>query len=722
MPGLAERLRALNWLRLLRVAARAEVIAQAWHAAGPTPERADLWDALLDLSLRERGDAAFTALCRLSAGAGDEQLERLRAAARGRLGGVLQRLLAEPAGESPDRPDPRRVAVELIDRLGLFALSEALVPLMRGADAPAAAPARPGAGDDELSSRALMALTHLAERAAAAGPADAPRPLIRAVLRATELAGQHRRTEPAAAWALLVAAGVRVPAPAWLAEADHPGVSALRRLLRRDEREAVRAAAWVWLRHPTLAAAAAQRLRTPEPEPLAPLARQLARWPLLLNPARAAQLDKLLEPTGAVPAAVVPPGRVTAALPPAARVGLVRLIAALPMPARLADAALAGALTDDDPAVRHAAVRASAIMPGRPACLLDLCFDPDLRVARSATLAVACQPQSGFVHDAPRQATLDALTRSGHAHVAAIARLAAGKDVSTPGCGPLAQRLPLRRALARSPEAALAGLRSTLRAGDWPEREAALALVRGAGLSAWLADDVVFVLEAALGDAHAHASRVGATAAALLGGLADARSAQVLARCLAEPALPVRTRANALEAMVKRLRLAANAPGHTTGNAHATLTPDRLEALAHEPEHRLRANAIRGLFILDARAAHARSLPALAARRALVAMLRDGRVMHRAAGLWLAERQAPRLAQASEVIDAVVALARDAREDPAQRGDPASARVRPTAARLMVEVRAGWSRRAATVGQAAGVASADAHAHAAARDDAEAAA
>jgi hypothetical protein len=113
-----------------------------------------------------------------------------------------------------------------------------------------------------------------------------------------------------------------------------------------------------------------------------------------------------------------------------------------------------------------------------------------------------------------------------------------------------------------------------------------------------------------------------------------------------------------------------------------------LLGLCADESHRPRASAARALLATSGKPGPRSTATRDTGEQTLLAMLEDTRPMHRAAGLWLAERAASRVAPLPEVVDAVASLAR------AAAGETESARARRTAQRLIIEIRTGWTQRA----------------------------
>ncbi len=649
-------------------------------------EQRPLLAALARDAVGRRGNGALRLLCltlgrnaeaRLGGAGGNGLLDAIDGS---RVEAAVDSLLAS------DRGDERAAGAALIGAAPIPAMVDRLAALL---------------ADAEIGAAAERSLATLVERAALArveGRGLALGAAGRALEGALEQFGAHRRAGVLDLALTLVHRGVRLSDyrgrgtgeatnPAWLTGTEEAAGMAMRRLLRRDDREAVASAAWLWLAVPGMASAALQRLARTAPG----LEAVLARVHLVSNPARAVALRRLVESDGSVPAAVLPSAQAVSAMRPAARRGYARWVMALGAPSRLSDAALGGLLADSDATVRHAAARAAST-PARgatPACLVDLAFDADPRVARTATLGLMARPDRALVRDPLRERALAALVRSPHPGVAWLARSARVGDAFDSPESPAA-RLLLRRELAIAPARVLGRLAGALADPDARRVASAAALVRAMALGPRLETALVDAararwLSAASSDGAADARAL----ARVLTALADVPG-EAATRMLTEAAghTDARVRANAIDALARRARVAVLIPTGVSAAVHDVLR-ERIDDEAHRP----RASAARALLLTGApsfpRAASARD----AGERALLSMLEDARPMHRVAGLWLAERAASRVAPLPEIVEAVAGLARAAGGDV----HGLNIRARATAQRLLAEVRLGWTLRAASV-------------------------
>jgi hypothetical protein len=668
-------------------AARSGTLARRWLDLTVTQppsdalatQRSAAFDAILKLAAEQ--PAALPALLAIT--------PRLGAAELDQLGTFRPAALHALTSAALQSADPAHIAAGLgfIERFALTGHAERLVDLLNNIDhadraerlltslvtTTLAAPTPTGEGDAELIDQRRTALA-------------------RAILRAVRTLGQHRRQAPVAALIELAAANAeparRLARADWLDAPDHPAWLALRRRLRHDQAPAAIIAAWTWLGLAPLSAAATDRLLAGlDPAPATPNDRSAAEAVLsaahrLLDPVRARALARAPRSAGdGAPLARILPGESTLAhLSTTARQGYARLAGLLPGTVREADTALAPLLADPDPTVRYLAVRAALRRGGRPSCLLDLCFDAHPAVARSAALSALGRPSFTLVRDPIRERALAALARSRDPRIAGLAHAAPDpRAASRPQ-----DRLALRRAGPGSLQPLLAAL-DVRCAIDQPERtEHAVRLLRDTRRAPEHAAALSRVLVELLPRPEAPSRRLAASLAAALGDTSDAEGFTTLSTALQSE--DPRVQANALEAIVRRARRLP--PG-----AQLIPTMQRLADRRDGEHHRLRANAARGLLLL----APTQPADADLGAKLLLGLLADRRPLARAAGLWLSERLAPRLAQWPDLIDAVASLAREV----GGIDDPDITRVRTraerTARRLIVELREDWSKRAAGV-------------------------
>lgn len=657
-----------------RLPTRARIAAlEAGLLAGTAAERRVIAAAIAGLPTHSMPEAARVLVLQW----GRERDAEIRAAIldhiRGFDRGVLEtELRAMVLGGSGDELS-RNAAMGIIGAVPVSSLCDRLVNLL--ADAAAG----------EAAESAFVSMTSWLIEGKASGRLIAVGAVGSALFQAAERFREHRRMGILVCLFRLAQARFRLPgiddasAPAaWLSDSDHPAGTALRRLIRTSGDPAISAAAWSWLRVPTLSGACVDHVAKLENDGLAAL---LARVALLQNPARRAALRRVVAQRGGTDSIPLDASAVDGHGAPI-RAAFAAWAAAAPAPAAVRDASMAPLLTDREPAVRLSVLRGAwSIAPLSP-CALDLCFDEDPRVAHAAAIKAVCDAPRQF--DPARQARnspqplIESLARSQHPRVARLVRSAmmpAWAEIDHPA---LRARLASERQ--REPDALIARIRGCVRSGE-QDAPAAIAVARRLRLVPMIVDALLDSVSLGLhAGAIETAQRLACCALAACGDLTDTRSAEAL-RAALRCELP-RARANAAEALHRRARRAAPI---------GVELDHELRTMCHDSEHRPRASAARVLLSRAApqhpRMANLRD----AGERTLLAMLEDPRPMHRVAGLWLAERAATRAAPLPEVVDAVASLARVAQGHE-------RARARQAAERLIIEVRAGWSARARSMG------------------------
>lgn len=442
--------------------------------------------------------------------------------------------------------------------------------------------------------------------------------LLRALADACASFESHRRRGVLLAAILLLdraAARAETPLATWFGRVDHPSHGALRGVLRWCRLPVAGIRCWEWLWRDDLSQATLDRLgRLSTPLEYDGI---LSRAPLALRPKRGKRLGEIDLPrpaqSGKPVAAVglIPPRVFIASLTPAARRGLPRIAALLRGSPRARSAALEPLLTDTDPLVRHALVRATPLRS-----LDDLCLDADARVARSAFLAWS---NAGHLSDSrntpsPQHQRLAALlTRSPHESVRVLAeqeQRLAGTNSS------LGSRLNLRRRLTRDRAGTVAYLAAQILGGDGRVRQDTVMLVRRLGVVSRFERELAEVASAGISvDPGSDAARAAASAVAALGDIAGESSLRTLRTCLT--ARDGRVRANAVEAIGRNLRR----------RPRGTAIPEELTV---DPHHRVRGNAIRAIISIPG------ASTGVNAGDGLLGMLSDEREMHRAAGAWAA--------------------------------------------------------------------------------------
>lgn len=648
-------------LRGVTPRARVGAIAAALPVAGD--EEFDvLADELLDLTSQRLDIPALVALAgcwtRLSASA----RERLKGMSNGWWGEIAA-LLAEHR-YPPFRASLAGLAADVPD----LAVADRLAPLLRDED-------------EGVRAAAGAALIDLAGRAAEEGTRGWGGPAEAAVARAAD---EYERTRSVAAVIALLRLLARpaMPAPggplrAIAEDESHPIHGAARQMIRRSPRTVSVADAWRLMRYPALTPACLARIqREGGLESSERWRGLLGLGHLVAHPCRAAGLRRLAGRSGG--AAVFDPIAAAAAgadCREAERAAAPTLLDAAGIrPAEL-DRLVLPLLTDRSASVRYSMVRAGAAR--RPMVLsfvLDLCFDADVRCARSAVLVAAPWRRIGRTPEPTLDAVARGLRRSPHAPVRRL-----GREVRIDGddlfLGDARSRLAARDLLRRDWGRLLAEVRKRLTSGDEAASVAAARLAVDLGIVAEVEIELLSVLQAS-----GHQGRRAATAAAALGHLSTSSSHDALLALLGAP--DARVRANALDALVRRARWAGadDATRSRIGSLAA-------EFRAEREHHRVRAGALRGGFLIGTAAGGAGA----ADIAGLGAMLADDRPMHRIAGLWLAERVAPEGPRDGwgEIARRVSALGCDDPE-PAVR-----VRAERCAAALMVRFRSDWASRAA---------------------------
>lgn len=441
------------------------------------------------------------------------------------------------------------------------------------------------------------------------------------------------------------------PVARWFWSLDERGRAPLLALVRSAKHPLVRRRAWEWARIPEMHSACVERLsRAASPSEHEAV---LSRWHLSLNPRRGAN-------------AAMPTSRELPTLSPDARAGAAKL-APSAVGRDQARAVLWPLLGDPDPLVRHAASLAAD-----PAELPDFAFDAlgsiaassarrwslaGLRSAKGSLLLRAVETDDGT-----RRRLAAALARAPTPAVRHVARrdLAAYDWAVDPSP---AGRLAARHMLARDPDGATRRLIDELDSPDARRRMGAIGVIRALSLHEVFAGRLLAIAREPMTPVNPETpntvdgARLRATAVAALGDasmLVSASSSlaqQAIQDCLHDA--DARVRANAVEAVARRVR---HAPG---ASDHELLT---LLELKDDGAHRARANALRGL--LESAAGE----PSI---EGVHAMLADERPMHRLAGVWLAGRVLPgvRTVVASRYTDlskAVHALA-EKDDDPGVR-------------------------------------------------------
>jgi hypothetical protein len=481
--------------------------------------------------------------------------------------------------------------------------------------------------------------------------------------------GEHRR-RAAVLSALILAdrATLRGKGPgataikAWLQNTEHTSQAAARSILRWSRIPITRLRALEWLGNDHFSAAASDRLVKAQSlleHELVLSQAHLLRRPLRLAVAARLKLQAKAPAATSVPKlrsafdAPLPPSSAAGHLSPPARLGVIAFAQSLSAPAQHRLAVLTAFLADPIPSIRHAAMRA---VPTQG--LADFCFDAHEHVARSAMLSwssagagLAAQPGP---LPADRARLLSLLARSPHEAV----RTWADQDLTAapdPQSATRAGRLAALHSLATNRSAFLAKLRAAL--ADDQLALQALMLARALRLVADLEPQILALTQPGT------PPRLLATAVAALTEVGTREAATAAAHLLDHA--NDRVRANAVETLGhRRARSPSAAPTLST-----------LAELKSDPNHRVRANAIR---IVAGDAIHDE----------LTGILTDSRPMHRLAGMWLAGRTLPSRIRAGDFRPELLArISESARFD-----DDPRVRVRAAACsqRLTADLRYIW--------------------------------
>lgn len=633
------------WARVLRRLApgdRAAALA-AGLAATTGPEAAHLAAELLAVPSPKLPPEALAAAARVWPMLDPVTRSRLLAAGRSQWPHIADLLVAD------SRPAARLALLQIIAARPEPALLAALPRVMADPD-PAVA---------EAAGERLLALC-----------SESPdRPEVEdAAVRAFETFAEHRRPAAAMAIALLAGrlGGIRPGSGLARLAADHElaGHSALRRLIRRGGAVGPEHV-WLWLKHPVWAGSCIERLNGDDAERAAALrVAMLDRVHLAEHPARRRHLARARAEAArggnaeARPVDVDEPGwRIAAGA---------RLLVAAGARAAEFDRWAAPLLLHPEASARAGIGRTAAAMLGRPAVLLDLCFDAHERTAHSALLALRPWRRVGYLPDADVDRAVRAACRSVHPRVRS---LAAGLRITPEGWvaageGAARGRLSARASLAADRGRAEAQIRAML-IGGGAAPCGALSLVTRLGLLDAMHAEV---LDLARSSPDA---RVRASAAAALGHSLSPEAWDELERLVLEDS-DARVRSNALEAMSRRSRRERRA---------AARVHDLAADAQRSDAHRLRGSALR------ARLLGQQADPNAVA--ALGAMLGDARPMHRTAALWLVERAAPGSAAGGwGQVAAKVAEVACADADPLVR-----ARAERCSRALMARLRSAWTVR-----------------------------
>ncbi|MEM9063958.1 MAG: hypothetical protein AAGB51_00545 [Planctomycetota bacterium] len=545
---------------------------------------------------------------------------RLTEADRRRLRSVRRDRWARALGRLADSDDPkhRHAVVELAGPGGPRQAFDLLPSLLADRD-------------PSVAAEAERAIVHLAELAH-----EHPElPARQTIARAIEAVPIHRRRGVVLAAVVL---GDRPGAPGpvgeLLARPDCPAARAMRSVMRAIKLPIARRRALEWVTTPHLATPASDRLSRCEGAKDHEAA--LEAWHLLRSPDRASALrgirvrarvkreklpidaelpSKDIEHLVPAPKGPLPDPDLVPRLSVGARRGLLRFVSVFSCSRPLRRSVSAPLLGDPDPVVRL-----TLASDGDSADLGDLLFDVQPSVARAAAnrySLVGLDAVGGAGHERRMDAFASARRASNRA-VRTIAVQETERADPFASSGPAA-RVAARRAFERDATAFEALVRETIGHGSADRRRNAVSLLVPLGLAQSLASELMaLVLD---DDAQ--------TAARAVGGLVSVSGADASAaiqRALRH--IDPRVRANALEALDRRLRLARGAAS----------APRVEEFVEHKTDaaHRIRANATAAML------RHLRTgeggLFDPAGVTSLAGLLGDDRAPHRRAGVWLANK------------------------------------------------------------------------------------
>jgi hypothetical protein len=563
-------------------------------------------------------------------------------------------------------PQVRVGGVELSRAVGDAALLGVLLPLLSDGDsrvAEAAEGAYVGAATAAVRAPGVRAEV---ERHVAEGLAEYDRHKRRGLLRAAIALADG-------AFLARVGAGRGGRLAEVLLDSEQAFQFALRSYVRRSDDPLVRERCWVWLGRGFGGRAAAERLAVAASS--AEHEAVLRNIHLLENPRRWAALRGV---KGGEGASWVPGPTTVVHLGVASRRALPRWLGAIDIGADARRAALEPLLVDPDAGVRLAGAWAAG-----PKVLPDFCFDRDERVACAAVRRwsdAGLEFRRARGVDEQRRQAVTALCR----HPSMEVRRLAGQEaerIEPWDARSVSSRLAARRRLVESPARFAGEVRQRLASES--DRMSALLVIRALGLHRQFEADLLALVQGTTAD-----ERVAATAVAILGDL-DSDAARLAVDRHRHHASP-RVRANAVEAVARAARTAA--PGDRRADALVEHKGDE--------NHRVRANAIRGLFFRGRLfgEGHLQAVEEPVAADSLAGMLCDERPMHRLAGVWLADRiLCGGSVRSRRWADLAGRVADMAESDP---DDAARARAGRASARLLAGVRDGWRQRAVSVGEA----------------------
>lgn len=394
-----------------------------------------------------------------------------------------------------------------------------------------------------------------------------------------------------------------------LGEKNHPSHSPMRTVLRRTPTPILRERAFRWLTIGPMSSAAADRLAIAESIQEHEVV--LGKASLAIRPKRAARLPSVRQLTRHTAGhrqlsddGPIPPRSMYHQLSTEARVGLIRFSSFLTIDDQIRRDLREPMLADPSRHVRLLGCETSSSIERS-----DYIYDVDHSIARHAAMSwsSAGQPAPKAASPANRRRTEIAKTnlRSPHAWVRRVAK----EELDRLGLvdpGSPASRVLARRMYKSDPAGFVRLIRDRL--ADPSMRSDVIMMIRIMGIEHRFELDLIAVMQSEDGDPRARATAVMAL------GKIDSNSARYMLN-EAISAQDPRVRANACEVI--------------------DFDADQFVELKADPNHRVRANALRRM-ILDSKLSQLGQVRQ--AGQGLLEMLHDRRPMHRLAGTWVAQR------------------------------------------------------------------------------------
>ena len=394
-----------------------------------------------------------------------------------------------------------------------------------------------------------------------------------------------------------------------LSEKNHPSHSPMRTVLRRTPTPILRERALRWLTIGPMSAAAADRLAIGES--LAEHEIVLQRASLAIRTRRGARLNSVRQQTQHQAGqrqltndGPIPSRSMYHQLSKDSRVGLIRFSSFITLDDQIRQDLREPMLADPSRHVRLLACETSTHLERS-----DYVFDVDSSIARHASLSWSSVGQQAPKPASPaniRRAQLATINaRSPHLWVRRIAAEELDRLRLVDPASP-ASRVLARRMYKNDPAGFVRLLRDKL--ADPQTRNDAIMLIRVMNIEHRFELDLIAVMQNESAD-----SRSRATAVIALGKIDSNSARYILDEAIGAP--DARVRANACEVV--------------------GLSSDQLIELKGDPNHRVRANALRRV-IQDSKLSELSQVRI--AGQALLEMLHDHRPMHRLAGTWVAQR------------------------------------------------------------------------------------